>query len=250
MFNNQFVHFLQMPPLPEKLYGVENGVWRDPATRPRWANIGVIVGQFNTLKALLDGWREKDYDWAKWINEQAQFNRALAKNETTVDYHGQIVWNGGADLDSFKAVAVTEPVSGIESHIPYGPLLPKLGMSAATGQIPVILHMNMGYGEVKKDAWTEDQAVDKVLEQLWWSSGREEAFKKIALRELHARRIFIGANDRIGQDYDELCGAYREFDEPAKRSSKSADDTRPKTALQHSIMSPNRACIFALPKPT
>lgn len=186
------------------MYGEENGVWRDPGHRPRWSNSGVVVGPVTVLKATLNKWRNTT-EWLQWQSDQVPFNRALAKNETTVDYYGDIVWTGGADLDSFKAVSITEPVDGTHSMIPYGPLLPKLGMSVTTGQIPAILHYNMGTSPTRKDALSKDEAFDMISEQLWWFSGKQAEFREIALRELYARRIYIGAFDKVGKTYDEVC---------------------------------------------
>lgn len=169
----------------------------------------MIIGPTWKMRAMLDDWKN-DTEWARWLDDQVPFNRALAKNETTVDYYGNIVWTGGADLDSFKAVAFNEMIDGITSMIPYGQLLPKLGMSVITGQVPVLLHANMGCSAKSCDALTKDKAFDMILKDLWWSSGRTNEFQKIALQQLHLGRMYIGANDTVGKGYDELCGPYRE----------------------------------------
>lgn len=149
-----------------------------------------------------------DKQWGAWSADQLAFNRLNAAGNITVDYWGQIVWTAGADLDSFAAVAFTQPVDGIKSMIPYSKLLPKLVMSTTTGQVPAIVHLNMGTAPVFTDPLTKDQALDMVLNRVWWSSRRSPEFHRIAQRELRSRRIYIGANDTIGKEYNELCGAH------------------------------------------
>lgn len=121
-------------------------------------------------------------DKSTWVNDQTPFNRLLGNRSDllTLDYYSQLAWTGGGDFDNFKTVVVPRPLAGIPSMIPYEAQLPKLGMAAATGEIPVMMHFNLETGkEAFLDSVGKEEGMKLALSQFWWSSG-EERFKGIA----------------------------------------------------------------------
>lgn len=147
-------------------------------------------------------------DRSIWVNDQAPFNR-LSGNRSellTLDYYSQVAWIGCGDFDNFKTVVVPGLPDGILSILPFGAQLPKLGMAAATGEIPVMMHFNLETGkEAFLDSIGKEEGMKLALGQLRWFSG-EERFKCIAQKLLSAGRIRIyGEEDGREYAYTDIC---------------------------------------------
>lgn len=196
-------------PLPSNAYGDEPSthIFRHPRNRPRWVNAGMILGTASNMRAFYETMLTSA-DWKQVSDDQQPLNRMLANGSDlfTLDYFSQLIWTGGSDFDNLKFVPVPRPLSGIQSMIPYGADLPRLGMAGATGEIPVMLHFNMYPGaHFCLDDHTKEEAIKIALKQLWWSSG-DERFRRTAQELLAAGRIVIHDEENKEYTYAEICG--------------------------------------------
>lgn len=149
-----------------------------------------------------------DPEWGRFRDDQEPFNRMLANGSdaVTLDYYSRISWTGGSDFTNLNFVVVPRPLDGIRSMIPYEPHLPRLGMAAATGEIPVMLHFNLALGyQDYFDDLTKEQGMKLALEKLWWSSG-EERFIDIAQARLQTGKLAIYGAGNETFPYDDICG--------------------------------------------
>ena len=206
---------IQESPLPPHAYGIDTGAFRDKHTHPRWSNTGAIIGTAKRMRNLF-AHLQSDPRKSEWVTDQSPFNRLLGSRSDllTLDYYSHLLYTIGGDYDNFKIVTVPRPLDGVSTTVippfySYGQAqLPKLGMAGATGEIPVLLHLNLETGkQAFLDKISKEEALRSALSQFWWSNG-EERFKGIAWRLLDAGRVTIHDELHKGKlyRYSDICG--------------------------------------------